>query len=72
MQIMKILLMDLDRLLELLDILCASLSESGLRLAVPLLSLLGRGVYLILPVSDDCPHTARAKITPGRQTWWCK
>lgn len=38
--------MDLNRLLKLLDVLCASLPERSLRLAVPLLPLLRSGVNL--------------------------
>lgn len=54
---MQVLLVNLDRLLELLDVLGAALAERGLSLAVPLLPLLGRGVDLCPAVSDDLSHT---------------
>lgn len=38
--------MNPDRLFELLDVLCATFSEGGLCLSVPLLALLGCGVDL--------------------------
>lgn len=46
LQVLQRLLMVLDGALELLDVLCASLAEGSLGLAIALLALLGCGIYL--------------------------
>lgn len=46
LEAVQVRLMDSDSLLELLDVLGAALAESSLGLSVPLLALLGGGVYL--------------------------
>jgi hypothetical protein len=46
LQVVKVRFMNPDGLLQLLDILRPALSESRLGLAVPLLPLLGSGIYL--------------------------
>ena len=46
LKVVQVGLVDSDGLFELLDILCAPLSERRLRLPIPLLTLLGSGVDL--------------------------
>jgi hypothetical protein len=48
LQCLQRLFVSLDRCFELLDVLCSSLSKSGLSLAVSLLSLLRGSIYLVL------------------------
>jgi len=47
LQIMQIGFMNSDSFFQLLDILCATLSERSLSLAVALLTFLGSSIYLI-------------------------
>lgn len=58
--------MDSDSLLQLLDVLGTALTESRLGLSVPLLALLGGGVYLSRKVSDCLPGT----VSPAGVTYW--
>lgn len=46
LQVLQRLLMMLDGALQLLDVLCAALTESGLGLAIALLALFGSGIDL--------------------------
>lgn len=62
LQVVQVLLVDLDRLLELLDVLGAALPERGLGLAVPLLPLLRRGVDLYLVLVTTVTHSGRESI----------
>lgn len=62
LQVVQVLLVDLDRLLELLDVLGAALAEGGLGLAVPLLPLLRGGVDLYPVLVTTVTHSGRESI----------
>ena len=64
LEAVEVLLVHADRLLELLDVLGAAFAESSLGLAVPLLPLLRRCVYLPSALGS-LPREATTRETPG-------
>lgn len=64
LEVVEVGLVDANGLLELLDVFRATFSEGGLSLAVPLLSLLGRGIDLAKRLAPTPKSTPMSMPVP--------